>query len=151
MPGTDGSFGTVRRHEVHTGVDLYCPQGTRVKAIEAGTVVSTFDFTGPLAGSPWWLPTRAVMVEGASGVILYGEVDDNVFPGEKLLEGDHVGVVRQVLREDRGKPTAMLHLELYVPGTKMCCELQAVGDLRPIGLLDPTPMLEVILLRCMQA
>ncbi len=36
--------------------------------MEAGVVVGVEDFTGPAAGSPWWLPTKAVLVEGASGV-----------------------------------------------------------------------------------
>ncbi len=72
--GEPGAFGAVRRHDVHTGVDLHCGAGQSVLAVERGVVVAVEEFTGPAAGSPWWLPTRAVLVEGASGVVLYGEV-----------------------------------------------------------------------------
>jgi acyl carrier protein phosphodiesterase len=69
-----GKFGAVRKHDVHTGVDLYCAEGQPVQAVEAGTVVAILDFTGPKAGSRWWRDTRAVMVEGAEHVVLYGEI-----------------------------------------------------------------------------
>jgi hypothetical protein len=81
LPDTPGRFGAVRKHDVHTGVDLYCAVSTKVVAVEAGEVVVIEPFTGPDAASPWWLSTEAVLVEGASGVVVYGEVHPEVRQG----------------------------------------------------------------------
>lgn len=141
LPPDHGRFGAPRRYDVHTGVDLYAPEGHPVTAIEAGEVVSIIDFTGPDAGCGWWLPTKAVMVEGASGVFLYGEIMPFVFVGDTLGEGALVGHVKRVLRHDKGLPTSMLHLELYRPGTRACCETLPPGQPYPSNVLDPTPIL----------
>lgn len=71
-----GAFGVSRKHDVHTGVDLYASESTPVYAIEDGKIVEILEFTGEGADppSPWWNRTQAVLVEGRSGVILYGEV-----------------------------------------------------------------------------
>jgi murein DD-endopeptidase MepM/ murein hydrolase activator NlpD len=111
-----GRFGGRRKFDTHTGVDIYCQQGTPVTPIEPGLVVGVCDFTGPDAGSPWWLPTKAVLVEGNSGVVLYGEIDPAVKVGEYLYLGSIIGFVERVLRNDKGLPTTMLHLELYQRG-----------------------------------
>lgn len=136
-----GQFGAVRRHDVHTGVDLYCPAGSLVVAVEGGAVVAVEDFTGPDAGSPWWLPTQAVLVEGASGVVVYGEVAPLVAPGDRVEAGGPVGAVLRVLRRDKGRPTAMLHLELMVPGSRATVWWR-LGQDWPAPLLDPTPRLK---------
>ena len=52
LPDEPGRFGTVRKHEVHTGVDLYTYPGMPVLAVEAGVVVAIEKFTGLEAGSP---------------------------------------------------------------------------------------------------
>lgn len=135
-----GSFGAVRRHDVHTGVDLYAEEGADALAVEDGVVVALEDFTGPAAGSPWWLDTRAVLVEGASGVVLYGEVDPAVGVGDRVRRGDVVGRVRRVLRHDKGLPTAMLHLELYAHGARASAWWRH-GEPRPDALRDPTALL----------
>lgn len=137
--GAPGSFGAVRRHDVHTGVDLHCDEGQWVLAVEDGVVVAVEDFTGPAAGSPWWLPTKAVLVEGASGVVLYGEVvpEPAMVTGALVAQGDRVGVVTRVLRHDKGVPTTMLHLELYAPGARSGVWWRH-GEARPEGLRDPT-------------
>lgn len=137
-----GLFGAVRKHDVHTGTDLYCPENTLVRAIELGTVVWVGPFTGLNAGSPWWNDTEAVMVEGPSGVILYGEVvvDMGVECGTLIEEGEGLGRVRRVLREDKGKPTSMLHLELYEPGATECVWWH-LGDQQPESLCDSTRFL----------
>jgi len=140
VPPHPGSFGAVRRHDVHTGVDLYCPEGTPVYAIESGLVVAIEDFTGPKAGSPWWLDTRAVLIEGASGVLLYGEVQPEVTLGERVTKGTRLAVVARVLRNDKGLPTSMLHFEQYVAGTRASV-VWGLGSERPPQLLDPTPLL----------
>ncbi len=143
--GEPGAFGAVRRHDVHTGVDLHCGAGQSVLAVERGVVVAVEEFTGPAAGSPWWLPTRAVLVEGASGVVLYGEVvpEGAMVTGALVAQGDRVGVVTRVLRHDKGAPTTMLHLELYAPGVRSGVWWRH-GEARPEGLRDPTAHLRAM-------
>jgi hypothetical protein len=41
-----GAFAARRRHDVHTGVDLYCSEGEPVLAVEDGDVVNVEPFTG---------------------------------------------------------------------------------------------------------
>lgn len=135
-----GAFGVVRRHDVHTGVDLYAEPGEPVFAVEDGRVVALEDFTGPRAASPWWNDTRAALVEGASGVVLYGELDPRVSVGERVRRGELVGHVRTVLRHDKGAPMTMLHLELYAPGTRASAWWR-LDEARPDALRDPTDAL----------
>lgn len=135
-----GAFGVARRHHCHEGVDLYCPDGTIVSAVEDGLVVRVIPFTGPKAASPWWHDTHAVLVEGASGVVLYGEIAPDVEEGARVFAGQPVGRIVQVLREDKGRPMSMLHLELHSAGTRDCYEwTDATG--KPPSLQDPTPHL----------
>lgn len=130
----------MRRYDRHTGVDLYAPEGSQVLACEDGIVVGSGQFTGPEVGSPWWNPTSYVAVKGATGIILYGELDQERWVGASLLRGDLVGRVKRVLRHDKGRPMSMLHLELYssflVPVDWKRNENQ------PVNLLDPTPYLK---------
>lgn len=135
-----GAFGARRKHDIHTGIDLYTDPGAEALAVEDGTVVAVEDFTGPAAASPWWNDTRAVLVEGASGVALYGEIDPCVKVGERVARGDVVGHVHTVLRHDKGLPMTMLHFELYLYGT--CASVWWKHDEpRPAALLDPTDAL----------
>lgn len=140
--GDAGAFGAARRYDVHTGVDLHCAAGQRVGAVEEGRVVGIEDFTGPAAGSPWWLPTRAVLIEGASGVVLYGEVAprEGLKEGVFVRAGEELGVVSRVLRRDKGLPTSMLHIERYACGTRASVWWR-LGEGRPTGLLDPSELL----------
>lgn len=144
MPDAPGRFGAVRKHDIHTGVDLYCRAGAAVMTVEPGEVVAVEDFTGPDAGSPWWLPTKAVLVEGASGVVVYGEVEPVVSAGARLGAGTPVGTVLRVLRKDKGLPRAMLHLELMVLGARETVWWKH-GEARPGVLRDPTAALQAAL------
>jgi hypothetical protein len=143
-----GGFGAVRKHDIHGGVDLYVAEGTQVFAIEAGQIREIERFTGAGAGSPWWNETWAVLVEGASGVIIYGEIElaAGLNPGSWVDEGALLGTVRRVLKKDKGLPTSMLHVELRPPGCQNLWEGWYVGGERPQGLLDPTPLL----LKCVE-
>lgn len=146
-PPHPGSFGAKRKFDIHTGIDLYCPEGSMVVAVEPGTVVEVENYTGPNADdpSPWWLDTKAVLVEGESGVICYGEIDTELKREQVVLAGDKIGTTKRVLRHDKGKPTCMLHFELYKPGTKETVwwhEGPMYG--RPVNLLDPTNLLNDI-------
>lgn len=113
-----GRFGGVRKNDIHTGVDLYCREFDDVFSIEDGIVVNICEFTGPKAGSSWWNRTQAILVEGKSGVILYGEIIPNfsLNVGDSINEGHYIGSVLTVLKKDKGLPMTMLHIELYKHG-----------------------------------
>jgi hypothetical protein len=135
-----GAFGVKRTHHTHEGVDLYAPEGTPVHAVEAGVVVRIEWFTGAKAQSPWWSDTQAIFIEGASGVVVYGEllVDPSLSEGSLIQAGDVVGALVPVLCQDKGRPMTMLHLELHAPGTR---QAPAWETDRPFSLRDPTPKL----------
>jgi murein DD-endopeptidase MepM/ murein hydrolase activator NlpD len=114
-----------------------------VVAVEAGVVVLVENFTGPNAAdpSPWWNDTQAVLIEGASGVVTYGEITAKVVEGQRVEAGDLVGVVDvSVLRNYKGRPMTMLHLELMVQGSRSTLWWRRDEE-RPAALLDPTPKL----------
>lgn len=136
-PEHPGSFGFKRANHTHEGIDLYCPEGTTVRAVEAGTVVAVINFTGPSATppSPWWNNTQAILVEGETGVVVYGEIMTQLEVGDVLAAGSLIGHVVQVLTKDKGRPMSMLHLELHEHGTRDAYEWL---DERPPSLLDPT-------------
>lgn len=135
-----GAFGVVRRHHVHEGIDLYAPEGTAVTAVERGRVVAVLPFTGPAAGLPWWLDTWAVLVEGPTGVVVYGEIQPAITVNAEVEAGHLLGRIKRVLRHDKGRPTCMLHLELHTAGSRSCPEwLDELA--RPPELLDPTEYL----------
>ncbi len=135
--GQPGAFGTIRKHDIHTGVDLYCGVDHPVVAVEDGLVMNIEMFTGPQAGSPWWNPTEAVWVLSNSGMVVYGEIEPSVKIGQRVLAGSLMGNVRTVLRTDKGVPTTMLHLELY---SHLVSETAtwALRSSRPQALMDPT-------------
>jgi murein DD-endopeptidase MepM/ murein hydrolase activator NlpD len=143
-----GSFGFERKNHVHEGVDIYCPEHTSVHAVEDGVVVAVVDFTGEKATppSPWWNDTMAVLVEGETGVVVYGEIKParDYKTGDTLNAGDEIGRVIPVLKKDKGRPMTMLHLELHRHGTRDAFEWP-VGGPCPDSLLDPTPHLLNIL------
>ncbi|MBI1328020.1 MAG: peptidoglycan DD-metalloendopeptidase family protein [Alphaproteobacteria bacterium] len=143
-----GAYGYVRAKHTHEGIDLYCPDGTPVEAVEDGVVVAILDFTGPAAGSPWWRDTKAVMVEGKTGVVLYGEITPaaNLTIGSAVKSGDRLGEVTQVLTKDKGRPMSMLHLELHEHGTSDAYEWK-VGEDKPESLRDPTHFLLPLTIR----
>jgi len=137
-----GAFGAKRKHDIHTGVDLYCNDGDSVFAIESGTIVLIEEFTGEKANSEWWNATKAIHIEGNHGVIVYGEVEPNIelFEGLAVKSGQQIGKVKQVLKHDKGRPMCMLHVELYKQGSRQSCtwkEDKPQND----NLLNPTEML----------
>lgn len=158
-----GAFGFTRKFDVHTGVDLYTFNGADVKAMEYGQVVKIIPFTGSKVfgkdGKPmdWWLDTDAVLVKGASGVIVYGEVKvrEGLKVGDYVRPGEIIAKVKQVLKDDHekfesrrkipGHSQSMLHIELYSEAyenlERWVWEGWEVGQPKPDKLLDPTDRL----------
>jgi phosphopantothenoylcysteine decarboxylase len=142
--GHPGAFATQRKHEKHTGVDLYCADGTRVIAVESGRLVGIEHFTGEWDNTPWWNNTDCILIEGATGVVCYGEIEVSPFVqvGSKIEKGQFIGNVKRVLKEGKertdipGHSTSMLHMELYPHGT-----VKASNGFDPHVLHDVMPFL----------
>jgi len=134
-----GAFGVQRRHDIHKGVDLYAPVGTLVSAVEDGTIIINRPWTGEKSGCSWWEETDAVLICGESGIVAYGEIEifGDIRPGLKVKKGQHLGFVKRVLKEDKGRPTSMLHIQMYInePAKVGTWEL---GSPKPENLIDPT-------------
>lgn len=141
LVGSRGDFGYKRSWYYHSGLDLYCPERTTVRALEDGLVVAVEHFTGPDLGTPHWNNTWAALVHGRSGTLVYGEIWPEVKPFETVKAGQKLGHVIPVLKKDKGHGLSMLHFEHY-----NCLVYQTAdwrhGDLAPSGLIDPRPLLE---------
>jgi len=120
-----GAFSAKRKNSTHTGVDLYANVNESAFPVEDGVVVAIEPFTGPKDNSPWWLDTDCVLVEGASGVVCYGEIRPNhiLRVGSKVTRSTILGYVLQVIPPERpqhpeieGWKPSMLHMELYPHG-----------------------------------
>ncbi len=155
------AFGTVRRHDVHVGVDLIAKPRTAVFAVLDGYVEGIVDFTGPDAGSPWWTATEAVIVRllQSDVCVLYGEVcaSKALRPGNYVRRGGFLGTVVRVRRRETIcsrlglVPSSMLHLELWESPAAVWARYRGdlaqqpndwpKGGVQPAGLLDPTPYL----------
>lgn len=135
-----GAFGKLRKNHIHEGIDLYCENGKSVVAMESGTIVGIYNFTGESVNSPWWNETSCILIEGETGVLNYGEilVSDGLCVGQWVNEGQEIGTVTPVLKTSKGRPMCMLHLELYKHGTKKHIDEWSIGAEKPLQLLDPT-------------
>jgi len=134
-----GAFGAIRRHDIHKGVDLYCPSGTPVYAVESGKVVDIRWFTGEKAGCSWWRNTMGISIEGETGVIVYGEmiVNKDIKSGDDIGQGQKLGEIEQVMKKDNGRPLSMLHFALHRHAVLSNGRWE-IGKPQPSGLLDPT-------------
>ena len=144
-----GAFGAFRKHDRHCGVDLYCEEESRVYAVENGTVISIEDFTGKSIGSPWWNETKAVKIEGPSGVVCYGEIRPlcGLSVGDKIRQRDIIGNVIPVLKKDKlrtdipNHSCSMLHVQMYKHGMGHMDDVIGKNDALPDYIVDPTPYL----------
>jgi phosphopantothenoylcysteine decarboxylase len=147
-----GAFAFRRKYSHHCGVDLYTTPNQLVYAVEGGTVVGVEAFTGPQDNTPWWNNTDAILIEGQSGVVCYGEVGSANYGGplkvgQKVRRGEMIARVKPVLPEDRkrddipGHSTSMLHLEFYKKGTHKASNSWKFDQPMPEFLIDPTPNL----------
>ena len=145
IEGHPGSFLSKRKNSTHTGIDIYVDVGKVVVPVEDGIVVGIEHFTGPQVQMPWWLDTDCVLVEGASGVICYGEVEPLLKVGDKVSAGGTaIGKVMRVIRPEFEHPEvpgwkpSMLHLEWYPHGKYAASD----GYAKDKDILrDPTQML----------
>ena len=140
-----GSFGSVRKHDIHTGVDLYAPEMTPVYAMTTGVVTLVEPFTGPEAGSEWWNTTWCIVVgciKGSfDGKILYGEIYEPQWrKGQIVEEGELIGYVKTVLKKDKGLPMSMLHMEAYKAEWHSGPVWWRHNEPQPEFLLDPTKL-----------
>lgn len=146
-----GAFGFQRKHEVHTGVDLYTDNHQPVFAVENGLVVGMGHFTGEQDGSGHWENTDYLLIEGASGVICYGEVAivESLRMGQVVCAHDYIANVVRVIKEGHERPNipghrpSMLHIELYPHGHRAAAPQMAsrFDDLFMTMLIDPTERL----------
>lgn len=141
-----GSFGYVRKNHIHEGVDLYAEEGDDVLAIEDGKVISIIPFTGEIAGSPWWNDTYSIFVQHDGYIINYGELIpvEHLKEGSIVKAGDIIGNIRTVLLKDKGRPMAMLHIEMYKPEAVAPITEWSLNTTQPEYLLDPTDLLKSI-------
>lgn len=148
-----GSFGFIRKHDIHTGVDIYCNASeTKVLAVEDGEVIDKGIFTGASVNSDWWNQTYYCVIKGQSGYVLYGEINESRFnKGDKVKKGDYIADVIAVLPEEkirkdiRNHSNFMLHLELYKEYDKPI--IWNLKEKRNKNLLDPTPYLKNALVK----
>lgn len=126
-----GRFGAIRKHDVHTGLDLYCEDGDPVYSMENGKVVEVCWFTGSETESPWWNDTKAVLIKSSQHIILYGEIETHLEKGDLVKKGDLIGKVKRVLKVDKGLPMDMLHIELYDKKYKGNGEWWKLGEKQP--------------------
>lgn len=134
-----------RRHDVHTGIDLYAPEGSPVYAVEDGDIICIRKFTGTSIGYNWWNETKAVDIEGYTGCLCYGEIEPDLQlkVGDAVKKGQVIGKVIPVLKEDRGKAMSMLHFSIHRHG--FADMIKAVEDTSKESFydlqIDPTMLL----------
>ena len=131
-----GAFAYKRKHHTHEGIDLYTEQNTPVFSMGFGKVIDIFDFTGESVQSPWWNQTQAVLIQHGDCYWLYGELKDiNLQKHQHVYPNTYIGKTAEVLKRNKGRPTAMLHLEKRMFPT---CEVINWINEKPVYLLDPT-------------
>ena len=156
-----GAFAFRRKNCHHCGVDLYTGEGVSVRAVESGRVVGIEKFTGPQDTTPWYENTEAVLIEGKTGVICYGEIHirghnptgfasamSKLNIGDWVKKGEVIGRVTPVIPEGRepkekypGWSRSMLHLELYKHGHYTASHRWILDTPMWDYLIDPTPHL----------
>lgn len=141
-----GKFAAVRRHHIHEGVDVYAKEGAPVHAMISGQVINIRPFTGEKAGHPHWNDTDCIMIyhDNQTGILNYGELVpiEGLAIGDEIAAGQIIGHVKRVLKNDKGRPTSMLHIERYVIDTVMPIPEWPLEVVQPRQLLDPSPILD---------
>jgi len=131
----------------HTGIDIICPPGSEVLAVEDCKVLQIGQFTGA-PDSPQYRKTWFVMVENSGNVAVYGELrKPRLAVGRKVKTGNMLGFIAMVewarnSLDKNGRST--LHFELYKKGTRTIVDWWPKSRPKPSRLLDPTKYLEAI-------
>lgn len=144
-----GAFGTVRKHDIHCGVDLYNTKGTKVYSVEPGRIVEIAPYTGKDANSPWWNDTMVIKVEGPTGIISYGEIHPfhHLKVGDILYREQPIGIIIPVLPDNKLRKDiphhscSMLHVELHNHGYIHKDMIWSLKEDMPKVLEDCTPFL----------
>lgn len=141
-----GSFGYVRKNHIHEGIDLYAEEGDEVLAIEDGVVISIIPFTGEIANSPWWNNTYSMFVKHKDYILNYGELIpvEGLKSGDVIEAGQVIGNIRTVLLKDKGRPMAMLHLEMYTIDAIEPLKEWPLNTDKPSFLLNPTELVRTL-------
>ena len=127
-------FGSNRSNgRKHAGIDLYAPEGTAVRALADGKVISVY---------PFYAGTYAIEIEHGSFIARYGEVDKsdaNIFvaAGETVKRGEQIAVVGKLVGIT--VPSNMLHLEMYSTTKRSALTVRSNKPYqRRVDLIDPT-------------
>lgn len=126
----------------HAGVDIHCPRGTPVVAMEDGKIVAIQGWRSK-KGRPERL-TKAILLELDSGpVIVYGALIPDSWKayglgvGSRVARGDTLGLVGTYPEGDE-----MAHLEARRKGTRRV-HAWYIEDGVPADLLNITPLLQL--------
>ena len=138
-------FASKKKYGYHTGVDIICNVNDIVTSVEDGIVTSITNFSRDYTNKkPWINMTKVILVEGESGLIVYGNIKPKkgLRVGDLLDIGDEIGKVMPVYKKHNKTTTAKckLKIEWYKPGTIKRLSWRYDGY-KPSSLLDPTPML----------
>lgn len=133
-------FGSSRKGGHNTGIDLICDPHQEVVAVESGRILAVQNFSEKKP-EPWINMTRVILIEGASGVIAYGNVKEvpGLAEGEYIDAGELIGTVMPIYKSKKNKATKF-KLEWYTKGTKRRGSWLSCKP-KPNNMLDPTPML----------
>jgi murein DD-endopeptidase MepM/ murein hydrolase activator NlpD len=129
----------------HSGVDIFCPVGSKVVATEDCDVIRIWKFTGA-PDTPEYRTTWAVTVRNHTGnVVVYGELrKPKLKLGQTLKADQTIGYLAQVIfarNEPIAKRRCTLHIEFYKKGTKKTIDWWFRTQRKPKNLLDPAPYL----------
>ena len=138
-------FGVVRKHDIHTGIDIYCEINDEVFSVLDGTIIDIGIFTGEKVSSPWWNETGYIEINHGYFYILYGEI--KVIPelkvGDKIEKDTLLGNVQKILKKENTKnPPTMIHLEFYSRYNEPT--EWSLGRDKPQNLLNPMDFIELL-------
>ena len=127
-PGKPGGYLEQRGDRWHCGVDIYAPAGSKILAVEQGTIIEVSLFTSPKKVA-YWNSTYQIILKGDSGYYYrYAELEKaNVSTDDHVQSGQMIGVVGEVLNKEKidersphyiqrlrnDQHLSMLHLEVY--------------------------------------
>ncbi len=150
VPPHPGAFGDVRPRHCHEGIDIYGPPDMPVLAVEDGTVIGVTPLGGGATREAYWHDMEAVLVVGASGLIVYGEIIPlkGLLPATVIKAGTQIGNLypkdynykNANRHKEVGRHTFFVHLELHDAKVRKPSKW-LVDQGKPGTMRDPTPFL----------